>query len=265
MATGEAFPVTMASRSLRAGRRRVAAASFPSSPLPRRHVRGSHASRVRAQRNGRRPRRRRGTGPHRTVRAKNPEKADTSKILNYNPDMEYRRCGKTNLMVSAVCLGGHWKRMDAVVPKVFTGRELAGRRSGKPRLQEEPPRRCVPLHRSGHQLRRCLHAPGVPGLRQGAEGPPRQDVPGLSPSPRPRSAIPAAAPPRSSRKRSTRACKEAGLEYVDLWRITCLEQSSQHDRGRPSRTSSKPWTGRRRAAGPASPASPRTTARTSRS
>ena len=32
---------------------------------------------------------------------------DTSKILNYNPDMLYRRQGKTNLMVSAVCLGGH--------------------------------------------------------------------------------------------------------------------------------------------------------------
>lgn len=32
---------------------------------------------------------------------------DTAKILNYNPDMEYRRHGKTGLMVSAVCLGGH--------------------------------------------------------------------------------------------------------------------------------------------------------------
>jgi aryl-alcohol dehydrogenase-like predicted oxidoreductase len=32
---------------------------------------------------------------------------DTSKILNYNPNMEYRRQGKTNLTVSAVCLGGH--------------------------------------------------------------------------------------------------------------------------------------------------------------
>ena len=32
---------------------------------------------------------------------------DTSKILNYNQNMEYRRQGKTNLMVSAVCLGGH--------------------------------------------------------------------------------------------------------------------------------------------------------------
>jgi len=32
---------------------------------------------------------------------------NTSRILNYNPNMEYRRLGKTNLMVSAVCLGGH--------------------------------------------------------------------------------------------------------------------------------------------------------------
>ncbi len=32
---------------------------------------------------------------------------DTSKILNYNQNMEYRRQGKTNLMISAVCLGGH--------------------------------------------------------------------------------------------------------------------------------------------------------------
>ena len=28
-----------------------------------------------------------------------------------------------------------------------------------------------------------------------------------------------------------RGMKEAGLDYVDLWRITCLEQSSQHTEG----------------------------------
>jgi aryl-alcohol dehydrogenase-like predicted oxidoreductase len=38
---------------------------------------------------------------------------DPAKILNYNPDMEYRRLGKTGLWVSAVCLGGHWKRLQA--------------------------------------------------------------------------------------------------------------------------------------------------------
>ncbi|MHC4640954.1 MAG: aldo/keto reductase [Planctomycetota bacterium] len=34
---------------------------------------------------------------------------DTSKILNYNPKMHYRRLGKTNLIISEVSLGGHWR------------------------------------------------------------------------------------------------------------------------------------------------------------
>ena len=45
-------------------------------------------------------------GSH-AVRAVGDTVGDTSKILNYNQNMEYRRQGKTNLMVSAVCLGGH--------------------------------------------------------------------------------------------------------------------------------------------------------------
>jgi len=34
---------------------------------------------------------------------------------SYSPNMEYRRLGKTGLWVSAVCLGGHWKRVDKVI------------------------------------------------------------------------------------------------------------------------------------------------------
>ncbi len=37
----------------------------------------------------------------------------TSKILNFHPKMTYRRMGKTNLMVSEVSLGGHWKNRNA--------------------------------------------------------------------------------------------------------------------------------------------------------
>lgn len=33
---------------------------------------------------------------------------------SYHPDMEYRRLGNTGLWVSAVCMGGHWKRVADV-------------------------------------------------------------------------------------------------------------------------------------------------------
>jgi len=38
--------------------------------------------------------------------------AETSTILNYNENMEYRRLGSTNLMISAVCMGGHYGEVD---------------------------------------------------------------------------------------------------------------------------------------------------------
>ncbi len=40
---------------------------------------------------------------------------------SFNPEMEYRRLGKTNMWLSAVCLGGHWKRIDKMVPGVLKG------------------------------------------------------------------------------------------------------------------------------------------------
>lgn len=36
---------------------------------------------------------------------------DPAQVRSYNESMEYRRLGKTGLWVSAVCLGGHWKRL----------------------------------------------------------------------------------------------------------------------------------------------------------
>lgn len=47
--------------------------------------------------------------------------AESRKILNFNPKMEYRRLGKTGLMVSAVCLGGHWKRIGEATGKPLKG------------------------------------------------------------------------------------------------------------------------------------------------
>jgi len=43
-------------------------------------------------------------------------------ILNYNEKMEYRRLGKTDLMIGAVALGGHWKEVAKIVPQASTGK-----------------------------------------------------------------------------------------------------------------------------------------------
>lgn len=40
---------------------------------------------------------------------KTTEKPNTPKILNYNPKMGYRRLGKTEMIISEIGLGGHWK------------------------------------------------------------------------------------------------------------------------------------------------------------
>ncbi|MHC4230206.1 MAG: hypothetical protein ACYSW0_22460, partial [Planctomycetota bacterium] len=41
------------------------------------------------------------------------------KTRSYNPEMKYRPLGKTGLSISVVCMGGHWKRVDKMVPGVF--------------------------------------------------------------------------------------------------------------------------------------------------
>jgi len=63
-------------------------------------------------------------------------KIDKTKILNYNENMEYRRLGKTGLMVSAVCLGGHWKRIDKIVPGIKRGPGWMGASLDDPRFRK---------------------------------------------------------------------------------------------------------------------------------
>jgi len=166
--------------------------------------------------------------PEGAVAAGNPAGVDTSRILNYNPDMEYRRCGKTNLMVSAVCLGGHWKRLDTVVPSLAKGNAWGMVDLENPAFQKnraEVVSRCI--ERGMNYIDACTggevlaYSRALKGRRDKmylgfswAEGEIRN---------------PECRTFEKLKATLDHGLKAAGLEYVDLWRVTCLEQSGQHD------------------------------------
>lgn len=149
-----------------------------------------------------------------TVRAGNPDGADTRAILNYNEEMEYRRCGKTGLMISAVCLGGHWKRIDKVVPS----------RSDFDANRAEVVSRCI--DRGINYIDACTGGE-VMAYSKALRG--RRDRMYLGYSWYEHEVRRAEWRSFDKLKQSfDEGLRQAGLEYVDLWRITCHEQSSMH-------------------------------------
>jgi aryl-alcohol dehydrogenase-like predicted oxidoreductase len=177
-----------------------------------------------------------------TVAPGNPIDADTSKILNYNPDMEYRRCGKTNLMVSAVCLGGHWKKLNGMVPGVFEGGSWLSAKLDMPEFEKnraDVVSRC--MERGINYIDACtreeciMYSKALKGRRDkmylgfsyyqwemrglGSQWQQAQK----KGEPKPAGWI-----TDKLKESMDKAMKETGQEYVDLWRITCHEGSSAH-------------------------------------
>ena len=146
---------------------------------------------------------------------------------SYNPEMEYRRLGKTGLWISAVCLGGHWKRVDQMVPGVFKGggwlsADLSDK--GFKKNRHDVVTRCI---ESGiNYIDACTkqevlaYAEALRGRREAMylgfswyqEELRFKDY-------------------RTSKKLLAtldKGMQEAKLDYVDLWRITMHEQSQDH-------------------------------------
>ncbi len=129
---------------------------------------------------------------------------DTAKIRNYNPNMEYRRLGKTNFMVSAVGLGGH---------------------SGSD--QEE----------RNQVMARCLDV-GINFIDSTGPGELHRDIAALG-NKREKVYLALSDTGREPRNPDFRtaqklsetldnALQEAKLEYTDLWRITVYEPGGRH-------------------------------------
>jgi predicted aldo/keto reductase-like oxidoreductase len=140
--------------------------------------------------------------------------------------MEYRLCGKTGLMVSAIALGGHWKR----VVKVIGGEEPAGWMTMAidsaefQKNRDEVVTRCI--ERGINYVDACCREE-ILAYSKALKG--RRDKMYFGYSWH----------INESRYEEWRSAaklqqgldegmKEAGLDYVDIWRISLLVDSHQH-------------------------------------
>jgi len=156
--------------------------------------------------------------------------AAVKKTRSYNPQMEYRPLGKTGLWVSAVCLGGHWKRVDVVVPKVFEGGDWLSAGLDNPGFKKnryDVVTRCI---ESGINYIDACTREEVLTYAEALRG--RRDAMYFGCSWYQEEM-------RNANFRTVKtllgtldkALEQAKLEYVDLWRITMHEQSGQHTKG----------------------------------
>jgi aryl-alcohol dehydrogenase-like predicted oxidoreductase len=164
----------------------------------------------------------------RTIRAGEKGQPDTDKIRSYNENMEYRRCGRTDLMVSASAMGGHWKRIH----RIIGGEKMGGwmgniDRPGFEKNRYDVISRCI--SRGINWIDACTiaeirtYARALKGRRESMY-------------------IACSWAEKEVRKAEYRTfdklketidwgLKDSGLEYCDLWRITCHEQSNRHTAG----------------------------------
>ena len=169
-----------------------------------------------------------GLMPTKTVHAGNPTDEDTSKIPSYNSEMEYRRCGKTDMMISAVCLGGHWKRMDKILGEKTEGKGWFAWGANDPAFNKnrrEVVSRCI--DRGINYIDACW-SNEVIAYSRALKG--RRDKMFLGYSwGHTEVRYPEWRTFEKLKQGFENGLKTAKQEYVDLWRITCHEKSSRHD------------------------------------
>ena len=155
-----------------------------------------------------------------------PASIDPSKIPSYNPKMEYRRLGKTGMHVSAVCMGGHWKRVATMLGGGFNGEgysQADNVNANNPAFlknRDEVITRCLEV---GINYIDACAGPEVMAYSKVLKGRRDKIYFGYSWSVRESRFGPYRAA-ESLIKGLEDGLRESGLEYVDLWRITLPEQ-----------------------------------------
>jgi len=161
-----------------------------------------------------------------SAQAAKKKKIDTKKILNYNPDMEYRRCGRTDMVVSAVSLGGHWKRVVNIIggkePEGWMTMSIDNKDFQKNRYDVVT--QCI--KRGINYVDACCreeilaYAKAIKGRRDKMYFGYSWHIW--------ESRFEEWRPAKKLKEGFDLGMKEAGLDYVDLWRISLLTESSRH-------------------------------------
>jgi len=169
-------------------------------------------------------------------------KTDVTKTRSYNPEMKYRPLGKTGLMISSVCLGGHWKRVNKMVPGVFEGGNWLGAdldNDGFKKNRRDVVTRCI--ERGINYIDACTKQEVVTYARA-LRG--RRDAMYLGFSWYQEEMRSLSSQWQEAKKKGKpkpagwiterlmaaldKGMKKSGLDYIDLWRITMHEQSGRH-------------------------------------
>lgn len=148
---------------------------------------------------------------------------------SYNPNMEYRRLGKTGLWVSAVCLGGHWKRVDKIIHSKGTINPYAGPQDGQDMGAFLKNRQEIVNH--------CLEV-GINLIDFAGDAEPetycrvlegRRDKMYLAYShPASELRVPANRTAKKLLELFQAGLKRCNLEYADIWRLMALERGGMH-------------------------------------
>lgn len=166
----------------------------------------------------------------------------TEKARSYNPEMKYRPLGKTGLQISSVCLGGHWKRVDKMVPGVFRDKSWLSAdldNEGFRKNRRDVVTRCI--EHGINYIDACTmqevltYAEALRGRRDAMylgfswyQEEMRSLGSQLQEAKKKGKPKPAGWITEQLMAALDKGMKEARLDYVDLWRITMHEQSSRH-------------------------------------
>jgi aryl-alcohol dehydrogenase-like predicted oxidoreductase len=137
---------------------------------------------------------------------------DPSKTRSYNENMEYRRLGRTGLMISAVSIGGHWKR----IPYPAGSEDFRKNRRDVMNACLDHGINYVDACSAGEVM---AYAEAVKGRREevymGFDWT-------MARSPEIAGSL------EKMKQGLDDGLKKSGLDYVDLWRITMREQATQN-------------------------------------